>query len=452
MSRHHGLPNTRDPSTPLRFAQDDSLCIGPSLNHSGLEASFWDFKLCDGFGSVWASCREYRYLLEVSATAGGVWTIGEPLLLAVDFRGSRSTKELPWSDATDNYGGVIMVVDLRSDFLSRPTPEMVEAMSKAALQKCSFGLREDPILLKLEGIAASMLGKEDALFFPTGTMCNQTAINIACSHGEKLIAETNSHVITSEASAPAVLSGVMPKLIDGERGFIEPNDLEDAIEEGDELRSRTSLIVLENTHNRSGGTVLTSNQTQRIYDVAHRHNIPIHLDGSRLFNAAVYLGISASDLCHCADSVSISLNKGLSAPMGAILAGSKAFIKEAVRIRQRFGGGWRPTNILAAAGIVALETMVERLAEDHRNAKQLAEGIAECKGVSIDPENVQTNLVIAKVNHPKLSIQEIIHKLKDRDILIIQFGPGSIRMVTYREINEDHVNEVIRNLLEITKT
>lgn len=344
-----------------------------------------------------------------------------------------------------------MIIDLRSDFLSRPTPKMVEAMVQAAKSRCSFGLREDPTQNQLENLAAHILGKEDALFFPTCTMCNQTAIHIFCSPGEKFVAESKSHVILSEAGAPASLSGVMAIPVRGDMGFINPKELEESINPGDELRSRTSLIVVENTHNRSGGTVLTPAQMKRIHDIAHQHNIPIHLDGARIFNAAVYLNVPAAQLTQYVDSVSVSLNKGLSAPMGAILAGSKPFIQEALRVRQMLGGGWRPTNILAAAGVVALETMIDRLAEDHKNAKRLAEGLSGCKGVSIDLQKVQTNLVIAKINHPLFNSSELIEKLKDQNILVIPFGTDSLRMALHWEIGEDEVNAVIHAFHQITE-
>jgi len=238
----------------------------------------------------------------------------------------------------------MVTIDLRSDFVSRPTTETVEAMAKAAESLCFFGMREDPLQVRLEELAAHILGKKDALFFPTCTMCNQTAIHIFSSPGDKFIADSESHCVVSDAGAPSALSGVMAKPIPGKLGFIDPQELEENLEPSDELRSRISLIVVENTHNRAGGTVLSEDQMYKIYKVSKRHKIPIHLDGARVFNAAIYLDSPVRNLTKYAESVSISLNKGLSAPMGAILAGSKSFIEEAVRVRQRFGGGWRPTS------------------------------------------------------------------------------------------------------------
>jgi len=326
---------------------------------------------------------------------------------------------------------------------------MVTEMSKAAGSRCCFGLREDPFQTRLEQLASHILDKEDALFFPTATMCNQTAIQIFCSPGDKFIAEAESHCILSEAGAPAALSGVMVKSVTGDRGFPDPEDLEEAIEPSDELRSRISLIVVENTHNRAGGAVLTPEQMGQIQRVAERHGIPVHLDGARIFNAAVALGLPASDFTRYAQSVSVSLNKGLSAPMGAVLAGSKDFIKEAVRVRQRFGGGWRPTGLLAAAGIVALETMIDRLAEDHKNARKMAEGLVGLRGLGVDLSSVQTNMVVLKVNHPTLDTRQVIEALEKSGIRALKFGRDSIRLVLHREIGEFEVDTVIETFRSI---
>ncbi len=344
-----------------------------------------------------------------------------------------------------------MVIDLRSDFISRPTQKMREEMIKAMSTRCSFGLRESSIQKKLEQIASRILGKEDALLFPTCTMCNQTAINIFCSPGDNYIAESNVHCVLSEGGAPAAITGAMAKTIYGKYGFIEPDDLEENIDFGDEQRPKTSLLIVENSHNRYGGTVLSVGQMKKIYRISNKYNIPIHVDGARIFNAATYLGVAASELTKYADSIAFSLNKGLSAPMGAILAGSKSFIEKAVRVRQRLGGGWRPTDIIAAAGIVALERMVERLVEDHDNARFLAEGVAECRGIFVDLDRVQTNLVIARIDHPSYNVDFIIEELEKEKIYVIKFGKNSIRMALHREIKKDEVMEVISRINKITK-
>jgi threonine aldolase len=236
----------------------------------------------------------------------------------------------------------------------------------------------------------------------------------------------------------------MPLPLQGQKGLIDLPDLVAAFDPGDELRGRTSLLVLENTHNRSGGTILDKEHMKKYREVTEKNRVPIHLDGARIFNAAVALEIPATHLTQYVDSVSLSLNKGLSAPMGALLAGDREFIEEAVKVRQRFGGGWRPTNILAAAGIVALERMVDRLVEDHARARRLAEGIAECNCVQVDLHSVQTNLVLAAVNHSAFSIQKFIQHLAEHKILVIQFGADAIRMATHWEINDRMVERVVK--------
>jgi threonine aldolase len=335
------------------------------------------------------------------------------------------------------------MIDLRSDLVSRPTPEMVAAMVQAAQSRCFFELREDPYQKRLEETAARLLGKEDALFFPTCTMCNQTAIHIFCSPGASFICESESHVVESEAGAPAALTGAMPKLVPGEMGLINLTALKEATRPGGGLKSTPSLIVVENTHNRSGGTVLSPSQMKSIQAIAHDRNLPVHLDGARLFNAAIYLNIPVSQISCYADSVSISLNKGLSAPMGALLAGEKDFIEEALRVRQMFGGGWRPTSILAAAGIVALETMVDRLIEDHHHAAEIAKGIADFPGLHIDLSHVQTNLVIINIEPSHCTLTDLIDRLKERNVWVIPFGKNRIRMAVHREITEAEVNATI---------
>jgi len=322
-------------------------------------------------------------------------------------------------------------------------------MNKATQTPSSFGLRESPVQRRLEELAAELLGKEDALFFPTCTMCNQTAINIYCNPADSFMAESNSHCILSEGGAPAMLSGVMPLPVPGKKGVMETYDMEHAFNPGDDQQPRTSLIVLENTHNRSGGAILDEVRMEAFGEFAKVKGVPIHLDGARIFNAAVALGITAGRLACHADSVAVSLNKGLSAPMGAVLAGESAFIKEAVRVRQRLGGGWRPTDILAAAGIVALEQMVDRLNEDHLRARRLAEGIVGCHCIDLDLKSVQTNLIVTAVNHPVIGLVDFIELLQREGIRVLQFGPGTLRIALHWEIDDRMVERVIEAFHQI---
>jgi len=332
-----------------------------------------------------------------------------------------------------------MPIDLRSDFVSRPTGAMKRAMAEAADLPGAFGLREDPTQKKLEELSADLVGKEDALFLPTCTMGNQTAIRIFCAPGETVLAEAESHFILSEAGAPAALSGVMVRGLAGRGGYLDPGEIERAVEAGDAQRSRTALLIMENTHNRSGGSVMTGPQMASMAGAARNRRVPVHLDGARIFNAAAALGVEAAELCASADSVAFSLNKGLSAPMGAILAGPKGFISEALTVRQRLGGGWRPTGVLAAAGIVALETMIDRLAEDHGRARELAREIAGLPGLDIDPRSVQTNLVVARLRHPRKGIDRVIEELADCGVLVLKFGPDLVRLAVHWEIGAGEV-------------
>jgi threonine aldolase len=338
-------------------------------------------------------------------------------------------------------------IDLRSDFLARPTPEMVEAMARAAAIPGGFGLREDPTVSRLEALAAEILGKPDALFVPTCMMANQIALHLHCRPGEIFLTEADAHVVTSESAAAAALSGAMPRLLPATRGTLDAEALANALGPVDAQRARPALVLQENSHVRSGGAVIEPSHMRRIREVTRAHGVPIHLDGARIFNAAAALDCPASDLAALADTVSFNLNKGLCAPVGAILAGTRDAIAEAERVRQMFGGGWRPAGIPAAAGIVALETMVERLGEDHAQARRLAEGLASQDQMIVEPAAPETNIVLAEpVSMSPITLADALAK---RGVLVLPFGQ-CIRLVTHREINEDAVEvtlEAIRAVL-----
>ena len=345
-----------------------------------------------------------------------------------------------------------LLIDMRTDFLGRPTQEMIEAMTKAAKNPFTYGFREDPITTKLEKLAADILAKEDALFLPTATMANLIAASIHCLPGQEIVAEAKSHIFILEGGGIAAFSGIMAKPITGEMGMMDLEELELAINPGTEQRPKTGLVWIENTHNMAGGTVLSCDQMAAVQKISRRFNIPVHLDGARVFNAAVFLGIPVSKLTCYADSVAVNLNKGLCAPLGAILAGKREFIKEAGRIRLMLGGGWRPTGILAAAAIVALEKMIDRLAEDHKIAKQIAEGIVTCPGVFVDLKTVQTNLIYAQIKHPSISAREFISRLKINNILVNMTGSSRIRIAVYREISADKAKKVIQAFHQISES
>lgn len=346
---------------------------------------------------------------------------------------------------------MILPIDLRSDFISTPTKSMIKAIVKAASQPCSFAFREDPFQKRLEQLASKLLGKEDALLFPTCTMCNQVAIHIFCAPGDHFIAEAQSHVLSFESSSPSVLTGAVGTPVRGEKGIMEPELVGNILKSSDGLRLRFGLICLENTHLKSGGRALPIENMVAMKTVANHYSLPIHLDGARVFNAAVSLDVSPEQIARSMDSVSISLNKGLSAPMGAILAGSEKFIQEALRVQQIFGGGWRPTQIIASAGIIALEEMIDRLADDHVRAKYIANGIAECDGIYVDLDSVETNIVLIEVKNAKLTSEQIIYDLASKGILVNPFGERIMRMVTHRGIGLEEAKYVIDKFRKIIR-
>jgi threonine aldolase len=327
--------------------------------------------------------------------------------------------------------GAAPIIDLRSDFLARPTAAMVEAMVRAASLPGGFGPREDATVLALEARAAELLGKQDALFVPTCMMANQIAIHLRCRPGEIFVTEADAHVVTSESAAASALSGAMPKLVAA---------LSDALGQADAQRARPALVLQENTHVRSGGRVLPLAHMGAIAEITRARGVVLHLDGARIFNAATALGCTAQDIAAHADTVSFNLNKGLGAPIGAILAGPADLIEEAVRVRQMFGGGWRPAGIPAAAGLVGLETMIGRLGEDHAHAQQLAVGLAAIDGIEVDLIGTETNIVLAKPL--TMTPEALATALAKNRVLVLPFGVY-VRLVTHHEISENSVQATL---------
>jgi threonine aldolase len=336
------------------------------------------------------------------------------------------------------------VLDLRSDFLARPTPEMVDAMVEAAGRRGGFGLREDPDVQALEALAARATGKEDALFCPTCTLANQIAIHLTCRSGTALVAEASAHVIMSEAGAPAALSGVMCKGVPGHEGIPDIGAVQEALASGDAQRPKPQLLVVENTHVRCGGAVVDLASAEALQQAAGSRGLHVHLDGSRIFNAAAALGVEAVALCATADTVAFSLNKGLAAPLGAILAGPREFIDRAVRVRQMFGGGWRPAGIPAAAARVALQTMPQRLGRDHEVAGQLGEALAAVDGISLGQSRVWTNLVLLNLDPLLCDAPTFAGALQAHGVLALPFGSHRLRLATYYEIDEAAIPAVVQ--------
>jgi threonine aldolase len=337
------------------------------------------------------------------------------------------------------------MIDLRSDTVTVPTKEMRRAMFEAEVGDDVYG--EDPTVNRLQEMAAEMLGKEDALLVTSGTMGNQTAVLTHCRPGTEVILEQDCHIFYYEAAAASVFAGVQMRPLKGIRGALSAEQVEAAIREDDIHLPPTSLICLENTHNRAGGTVIPLETMAAVYEVAVRHGLPLHLDGARLFNAAVALGVPAKELAACATTIQFCLSKGLGAPIGSVIVGPKAWIDEARRWRKRLGGGMRQAGIIAAAGIVALETMVDRLAEDHANARFLADSLANLSNLEFDPADVDTNLVIFKPT--ALSAYELVDELKKRGVLAVVMEPDRVRFTTNKDVTREDIQTALATLKEI---
>src|SRR6185437_10945816 len=323
-------------------------------------------------------------------------------------------------------------IDLRSDTVTKPTAAMRAAMASAEVGDDVYG--EDPTVNRLEQRAAEIFDREAAIFVPTGTMGNQIAIRLHTQHGQEVICEARSHIVEWEMAMVSAFSGCMPRTIPGDRGVLTWKQIQAAIAPRLYYRAPTALISLENTHNMAGGTITPIDVLEEIWEGAKNAGLPLHLDGARIFNAAVSLGVPVTELTRGFDTLMFSLSKGLCAPSGSMLVGSREHIERARIFRKALGGGMRQVGILAAAGLVALDTMTERLADDHANARLLAEALTDVLGVSIDPSSVQTNIVIFRLTDGK-SAPHLSAALKQRHVLAGSFGPDAIRLVTHRDVS-----------------
>ncbi len=337
-----------------------------------------------------------------------------------------------------------MTVDLRSDTVTKPTPAMREAMAKAEVGDDVMG--EDPTINRLERMAAERLGKEAGLLVPSGTMGNLASLLAHCGRGDEAIMGHLGHTVLFEGGGIAALGGVMPHTLTNQPdGSLALADIRGAIRPDDIHQPPTRLIVLENTHNRCGGVVLSPEYTHQVRALADEHGLLMHLDGARIFNAAVALDVPASDLAADFDSVTFCLSKGLCAPVGSVICGSEAFIRKTRRIRKQLGGGMRQAGILAAAGIVALEQMVDRLEEDHCRASALAQGLAVIPGIEPDTATPPTNMVFASLAQGMpLSAAEVVARLKELGVLVGAVGERRFRMVTHYWIDDAGVDQAIR--------
>ena len=338
-------------------------------------------------------------------------------------------------------------IDLRSDTVTRPTPEMREIMAKADVGDDVYG--EDPTINRLEELAAEMVGMEAALYLPSGTMGNQVAVYAHTQHGDEVILEADSHIFYYEVAGAAVLAGVQTRPVPGIDGAMDPESVNVAIRGENIHFPRTSLVCVENTHNRGGGVVVPLANIRAISDIAHQKGVKVHMDGARVFNAAAALGIDVREVVAPVDSVMFCLSKGLAAPVGSMLAGSSEFIEGARKTRKLFGGGMRQAGIIAAAGVYALEHMVDRLQEDHENARVLAEGLAEVSGIDIDLERVQTNIVAFDTAPPARGLVEGLDK---HGVKAGAMGSHRIRMVTHNDIARDDIKAAIAAVAEVMST
>jgi len=334
------------------------------------------------------------------------------------------------------------VVDLRSDTITRPTPAMRRAMAEAEVGDDVYG--EDSTTNALQQRVADLLGKEAAIFVPSGSMANQTAIRAHTSPGDEIICDVSSHSYLYEAGAPAALSGCSYAFVQGDRGVFTTEQMKASIKPaGNHHFANTRLVLVENTHNRGGGSIWPVEAMGEVYESARQAGLAVHLDGARLMNACVATGKPATEYTRHVDSCSICFSKGLGAPIGSAVAGTRTFIDRVHRFRKMFGGGMRQTGILTAAALYALDHHVERLADDHAHAKRLADAIADVAGIRLDPDHVQTNIVIFDLDDRLAPADRFVEKLGAAGVRMLAIGPARVRAVTSLEVDQAGINRAV---------
>ncbi len=339
-------------------------------------------------------------------------------------------------------------IDLRSDTVTLPTETMREAIHRAPLGDDVFG--EDPTVNRLETMIAERVGKEAALLVVSGTMGNIVSVLTHCARGEEVILGDSSHIFLNEAGGMSALGGIFPHTIPNQPdGTLALKDIETAIRAENIHFPRTRLVCLENTHNRCYGAPLTAEYTASVVALAKRHHLLLHLDGARIFNAAASLGIDVQELTRGCDSINICLSKGLAAPVGSAICGSREFIARARRTRKMLGGGMRQAGIIAAAGIVAIEEMIDRLAEDHANARRLVEGIAKISGLATDPARVRTNILYIDLVDRRFSDEEFMKRLAKKGVRLSHTGPSRFRMLTHYGIGIKEIDAALKALQDV---
>jgi len=336
--------------------------------------------------------------------------------------------------------------DFRSDTVTRPTPEMRRAMAEAEVGDDVLG--DDPTVNKLEELAAATMGKEAGLYVPSGTMGNSVALKAWTHELEEVIVEARSHVYNMESTSMTLVSRVMPRPLPSRRGAMDPADVAAAVRLPSVHTPQTSLICVENTHNNWSGAVLPLENLKALRGVADRHRLRLHMDGARIFNASTASGVPVKEYASYCDSVMFCLSKGLSAPVGSMLVGPRDFVAYGRRIRKALGGGMRQVGVLAAAGLLALTKMPARLHEDHERARRLANALAGLPGIKIDPADVETNIVIFDVDHPRLSVPALLERMKEKGVWALSVGVG-IRMVTHKDVGDADVDRAIAAFREI---
>jgi len=345
------------------------------------------------------------------------------------------------------------IVDLRSDTLTLPTPEMREAMARAEVGDDVWG--EDPTVHRLEALAAARLGKEAGLFVASGTMGNLVSVVAHTQAGQEVVLDLDSHIYNYEVAGGTIVGHVQMRPVKTERGFLTAEQVQDSLRPANIHIPPTGLVCLENTHNRHGGTCCPPEDIAAVAAVAHAAGVPVHIDGARLFNAAIALKREPPDFARHADSVTFCLSKGLGAPVGSVVCGTAPFVERARRVRKMVGGGMRQAGILAAAGLVALERMVDRLADDHRHARALAEAVATMPGLTVDLASVQTNIVVIRVSRGDRTTSakataELVAGCAARKVKIHATGPTGIRCVTHKDVDADDIRRAIEAFREIT--
>jgi threonine aldolase len=343
----------------------------------------------------------------------------------------------------------LRMVDLRSDTVTLPTDEMLESIKNAELGDDVYG--EDSTVNRLEELAAKTLGKEAALLVASGTQANLTSVMAQTNRGDEAIMESDAHIYHYEVGGISALAGVIPKLIRGCKGALDPEDVKREIKPEEIHHPKTALVCIENTHNRAGGTVVTPEQIEALYEVTRSKGVPLYMDGARIFNAAVALNRNIKDFTRHVDSLMFCLSKSLSAPVGSVIVGNPEFIEKTRKIRKMLGGGMRQAGIIAAPGIVAMEKMVDRLSVDHTNARALAEGLSKLENVSIDLDTVQTNIVKFQVRGLKISPEEFFSMLQKRGLLISGYEGNVMRMVTHRHITRKDVDYTLEVFEDVTR-